>query len=293
MKVVLLFVFILSSVAVHAQTEYTRYRSMISCPLDKKELAASADEKIKNALNAMEKEGAFVNYVSSMKNEKDKIKLSYSVLTENEETYKKIVEDWKIRVSKSDPEFFKTFWQTCPTWKDTISNKNKYMFPVIKSPDAAVVVVNNIDEKPDPNLDYKIVLDLTGFPEREEKKGKVDSVAVNWALEEIGRLYNLHVAAGIPKNKIQLVAAVHANAMASFFTNEAYREKYKIDNPNLAIIDQLSKAGVKFLVCGQSLIFWGYRKEMLIPQAKLTLTAQTTLSSYQMKGFALKKLNND
>jgi intracellular sulfur oxidation DsrE/DsrF family protein len=256
-------------------------------------MATSAHEKIKSALKEMSKEGVLVNFVSDKKIDKERIKLIYTVPAENEEVFKKIGENWKKRTSSTDPEFFKIFWQTCPTRKDTITGKFKMMFPVIHNPSSGVAVVNGIDEKPDPNQDYKIVLDFTAFPEREDKKGKVDSLAVNWALEEIGRVYNLHVAAGIPRNKIQMVAAVHANAMISFFTNEAYREKYKTDNPNLEIIDELNNAGVKFLVCGQSLLFWGFKKEFLIPKAKLTLTAQTTLSSYQMKGFALKKLSNE
>jgi len=288
-----LFVFILCSIACHAQTEYIRYRTTIICPADKNELATKAHEKIESILSDMSKMGAPVNFTSNTTSDKDKIKLIYNVMAENDEAFKKISEDWKKRASSRDPEFFKTFWKTCPTRKDTLSGKLKMMFPVIHYPGSGVAVVNGIDEKPDPNLEYKIVLDFTGFPEREDKKGKVDSVAVNWALEELGRIYNLHVAAGIPKSKIQMVAAVHANAMESFFINEAYQKKYKTNNPNLEIIDELSKAGVKFLVCGQSLLFWGYKKEMLIPAAKLTLTAQTTLSSYQMKGFALKKLNND
>ncbi|HCW06429.1 MAG TPA: hypothetical protein DGG95_03575 [Cytophagales bacterium] len=59
------------------------------------------------------------------------------------------------------------------------------------------------------------------------------------------------------------------------------------------MIEELSNAGVRFLMCGQSLNWMGDKKEMLVPQAKVSLTAQTTLSSYQLKGYALKMEKND
>jgi intracellular sulfur oxidation DsrE/DsrF family protein len=96
------------------------------------------------------------------------------------------------------------------------------------------------------------------------------------------------VAAGIPKEKIHLVVAVHGFASRSFFNNDAYQKKYKLNNPNGAVIEELVNKGVKFLICGQSLAWMGDKKEMLMPQAKVSLTAQTTLSSYQLKGYALK-----
>ncbi len=285
--------FMFISVTLQAQTAYSVFRTTISCPLDKKELAVSAHKKIESVLTGMTKEGSILNFNLNIREEKDTVKLDYAMPSENEESFEKLISEWKVRATNSDPQLFEVFWQTCPTRKDTMVSKHKMIYPLIRASYTGVVVVEGIDEKPDPELDYKIVVDFTAFPELEKNKGKVDSVKTNWGLSEIGRIYNLHLAAGIPKNKIQIVAAVHANAMESFFTNEAYLEKYKTENPNLSIIEELSNAGVKFLVCGQSLTWWGYQKDMLIPQAKLTLTAQTTLTSHQMKGFALKGMRND
>lgn len=285
--------FVFFSSAVQAQTAYSIYRTTIACPLDKKEMALSAHKNIESVLAAMAKEGSIVNFNLNRKDEKDEVKLTYVLPSENQESFEKIASEWKTRTASVDPKLFEVFWQTCPNRKDTIASKHKMMYPLIRSSNSGVVVVEGIDENPDPNLDYKIIVDFTAFPVRKENEKKIDSLSVNWALPEIGRLYNLHLAAGIPKNKIQIVAAVHANAMEAFFTNEAYLEKYKIENPNLPIIEELNNAGVQFLVCGQSLTWWGFRKDMLIPQAKLTLTAQTTLTSHQMNGFALKKLSND
>ena len=158
-------------------------------------------------------------------------------------------------------------------------------YPVISGHKyAGIIPIPNVDEEPDPTLEYKIVINATGHSK--------DSSKVNWVLYNIGRYYNLHVAAGIPKDKITMVVAVHAWTGDSFLNNEAYQKEFAIDNPNLEMITELSNAGIRFLVCGQSLAFSGYSKDSLVPEAALTLTAQTTLTSYQMKGYALLQMHD-
>ena len=61
-------------------------------------------------------------------------------------------------------------------------------------------------------------------------------------------------------------------------TNEAYQAKHEMDNPNIKLIDQLSKAGVEFMICSQ--LLGDIEKADLLPNVKLTLTAQTVLSEY-------------
>ncbi len=159
-------------------------------------------------------------------------------------------------------------------------------YPVIKGHKyAGVIPISNVDEVPDPTIEYKIVINATGHSK--------DSSKVNWVIYNIGRYFNLHVAAGIPKENIEIVVAVHAWAFDSFLKNEAYRSEFEIDNPNLAIISELKNAGVRFLVCFQTLANSGYSKELLVPEAVLTLTAQTTLTSYQMKGYALLEMHDN
>jgi intracellular sulfur oxidation DsrE/DsrF family protein len=273
--------------------QYNLFETNLTCNKSQKELILQGHEKIKGILGKMRSEGMLVTFAVSQELQKESISVSYSIAAESEAKFKEVASEWKRRAEFSDADFFKTFWKACPTRKDTLMNKIKVMYPLIKDFWAPVGVVDGIDELPDPKLDYKIVVDFTAIPTIGDSKSKMDSSAANWALSDIGRIYNLHIAAGIPKEKIHFVVAVHAFAARSFYKNEEYRKRYKIDNPNLSVIEELDKAGVKFLVCGQSLNWMGDKKEMLLPQAKVSLTAQTTLSSYQLKGYALKSMNND
>jgi intracellular sulfur oxidation DsrE/DsrF family protein len=157
--------------------------------------------------------------------------------------------------------------------------KSVVMFPTLKAgPFSGVLPVENITEVPDPTLDYKLLFELV--------KNQPDSISgMNADLVEIARVINLHTASGIPVEKLFPVILVHGPALNAFTTNTFYNEKFKKDNPNLKIINDLEALGAKFIACGQAMQFFDVPKEALLPLFKVSLTAQTVLSSYQMKGY--------
>lgn len=154
-------------------------------------------------------------------------------------------------------------------------------YPLIKAGDfSGVIPVKDPTEIPDPAIDYKLLFELT--------TNSADSVAkdINSGLTEIVRVINLHIASGIPVKKIIPVIVVHAGALYAIVNNAAYQKKYKLDNPNLKTIDELEKkTGAKFIACGQAMAFFEVKKEDLLPEIKISLTAQTVLSHYQLKGY--------
>lgn len=154
------------------------------------------------------------------------------------------------------------------------------VFPVIKNYGGIFEVPDAI-EKPNPELDYKIVIELaTGS----EKPG-----IFNASLNNIARLINLHVVGGVPKDKLQIVVAIHGEASFSVMNNEAYRDKYKTGNPNLDLYQELSEAGVKFFICGQSLISRDIDRTKMIPQVKIATSMLTTITTHQLMGYAVMK----
>jgi hypothetical protein len=54
---------------------------------------------------------------------------------------------------------------------------------------------------------------------------------------------------------------LYGTALKSILTNDAYRSRYKIDNPNLELIGRLRDAGVDLYICGQSMTFGGTRSK--------------------------------
>jgi intracellular sulfur oxidation DsrE/DsrF family protein len=170
--------------------------------------------------------------------------------------------------------------------KDSVKFENLLktaIYPLIKSGKmSGVLPVTGITEKPDPTQQYLLLKELAN--------GIKDSVVAKEQLagfQEVGRLINLHIASGIPLNKIHMVLVAHAGAIKGFYTNEIYRKEFGCDNPNLALLDELKKAGVRFIVCGQAMHFQEIKKEELLPIVRVSLTAQTALSNYQLKGYVL------
>jgi intracellular sulfur oxidation DsrE/DsrF family protein len=153
-------------------------------------------------------------------------------------------------------------------------------YPLLKgSKNSGVIPVTDPTEIPDPNIEYKIIFEVvSNNPDSTIKE-------INAGLDEVARVINLHVASGIPVKKIIPVIVVHAAALNAIKNNEAFQKKYKTDNPNLKLISDMEKMGARFIACGQAMAFFDVRKEELLPEVKISLTAQTVITSYQLKGY--------
>lgn len=164
--------------------------------------------------------------------------------------------------------------------------KEKMTYPALDfDPWVGVIPIENSAMPYDPSLDYKIVLDLYGRIK--------DSTQVHSTITEIGRTYNLHIANGVPADKIQIVAVIHGGISLAAGTNEAYQERYGIDNPNLAGIRALEKVGVKFYMCGQSMSFWNVPAASITPEVKIALSAKTTFVMLDQMGYSYLNVGED
>ena len=145
----------------------------------------------------------------------------------------------------------------------------------------AIYQIENPDMSPDTSLSYKIVVDVT--------MGSDDVGQVNFALHNLARMFNLHVAAGVPKENMDIIAVVHSKAAMTMLNDKAYKRINEVNNPNKDLISALSKAGVKIYVCGQSLIARGFDPKELHKDVGISVSALTILTEYQLKGYALLK----
>ena len=170
--------------------------------------------------------------------------------------------------------------------------KYAQMFPAIKGYKwAGVVPVQNIDDKLDPNMQYKLLMELTGFAPKGQEATAMKEI--NGGIGEVARKINLHVAGGVPKEKMDVVIIVHAGALFALLNNEKYKQKYQVDNPNIALIKELQDFGAKFIVCGQAMTFLRLEKEDLLPGIKEAISAQTVLSMYELKGYKFYDVSLD
>lgn len=136
---------------------------------------------------------------------------------------------------------------------------------------------------PNPNLEYKIVIDL--------KAASSDPASINPGLNNIARMLNLHAAGGVSHENLKVTAAIHGRATHSVLDNIGYRDKYGVDNPNLKLIKQLKVSGVEFYVCGQSLLARNSGFDNINPDITIALSMLTVVTEHQMKGYGLLVFN--
>jgi intracellular sulfur oxidation DsrE/DsrF family protein len=130
----------------------------------------------------------------------------------------------------------------------------------------------------------KLVFDL-GY---QAEKGQV-----NGGLEEATRIINLHTAAGVKKENLDVYIVFHGPAANSMLDDDLINKLFQVNNPNLALVKQLQDAGVKFVVCGQTI---GLRKLPLeaFPDGTLkAFSARTALSDLVQRGYMIYDVSRD
>ncbi len=153
-------------------------------------------------------------------------------------------------------------------------------FPIVKGY-GGIYEIKDAVERPDPSLEYKIIVDLsTGADSPAEISRWVDNIA---------RLMNLHGLAGVPKDRLHVKVVVHGGAIFTLLTEEEYQERNKVSNPNLKVYDALIEAGAEIFVCGQSMVARNLDKKDLWPGVKIAHSAMTTITTYVPQGYTLLK----
>ncbi len=152
--------------------------------------------------------------------------------------------------------------------------------PVIKSY-GGIFNIPGATVKPDPNQEYKIVVDVYG--------GADDKKDLDWSLHNVARMLNLHAVGGVPAENMKVVLALHAQSTFSTLSDKAYKKQFGTANPNTNLIKELKEAGVKITVCGQSLRARGFEKDELRGEIEVATSMLTTVTHYQNLGYILLK----
>jgi DNA-binding transcriptional ArsR family regulator/intracellular sulfur oxidation DsrE/DsrF family protein len=136
--------------------------------------------------------------------------------------------------------------------------------------------------KPDTGSIYKVVFEINKAADKPEQ--------INPGLNRVARTVNLYTWAGVPLTHLHFVAVASGGATAMTLDNAYYRKVFGVDNPNLPVIEELKKAGVDVAVCGQAVAEKKYPYEAIDTHVTLALSALTTITELQQKGYALMPL---
>ena len=133
-------------------------------------------------------------------------------------------------------------------------------------------------ELPDPNITYRVVFDVS------KAAPKVDQV--NPGLETVARYVNTLAKNGVAADHRKIAVVFHQGGTLIVLNNQAFKARNDgRDNPNVALIQSLKKAGVDLRVCGQAVQANKIDPKTIQPEIELDLWALTTLVNLQLRGY--------
>ena len=133
-------------------------------------------------------------------------------------------------------------------------------------------------EIPDANTEYKVLFDVG----REAPK----PTDVNPVLQAAARYLNTLAKVGVPASHRKLAVIFHQGGTPAILKNDAYKARNNgQDNPNIAIIQALKKAGVEFHVCGQAVLGMKIDPKDIQPEIEIDLWALTTIVNMELRGY--------
>ncbi|MES2293857.1 MAG: DsrE family protein [Pseudomonadota bacterium] len=132
------------------------------------------------------------------------------------------------------------------------------------------------NEMPDPSLDYKIAFDMNTMESPDQ---------VNSGLKMIGALINTYESHGVSPSHMHLQAVFHGPTIVLVTDDATYKGRTGVEhNPNVDLLNQLRKAGLKTVVCGQSAMAQHYDFNT-IKYAQMNLSASVTFINLMTRGY--------
>jgi intracellular sulfur oxidation DsrE/DsrF family protein len=133
-------------------------------------------------------------------------------------------------------------------------------------------------ELPDPSMTYKVVFDIVkAAPKADE---------VNPGLIGVVRYFNTLAKNSVSADHRTIAVVLHQDATEIVQNNETFKARNGgHDNPNIALIQSMKKAGVDFRVCGQAVLAKKIDPKTILPEIELDLWALTTLVNLQLRGY--------
>ncbi|MBP7779856.1 MAG: DsrE family protein [Acidobacteria bacterium] len=114
-----------------------------------------------------------------------------------------------------------------------------------------------------------------------------DPKALSARLETAARFLNMHGKAGVSPERLKVAIVVHGTASKDVLSNDAYRKRHGIDNPNLPLLLALKKAGVRIYLCGQSAGSRGIAASEIAAPVEMALSAMTAHLVLNAEGYVL------
>ncbi|MFN3194117.1 MAG: DsrE family protein [Aureliella sp.] len=140
----------------------------------------------------------------------------------------------------------------------------------------AVVQLPSASEQP--KSGSRILVDVT-------KGGEPDKLLP--AIEKVARFVNIYAGAGKEPATAQITVVLHGDATLSVLNSDAYSKRFGTQgNPNFDCLHKLHEAGVRLIVCGQSLTHKKAKPEEVLVFTEVGVSGLTAMVNLQADGYA-------
>lgn len=110
----------------------------------------------------------------------------------------------------------------------------------------------------------------------------------NPGFETAARFINSHVAGGMAERDVAVAVVIHGPAIAELTRPAAYAARNNgAANASQAMVEEMLKKGVRFIVCGQAANAMGVKKADLLPGVELAISASSAHAILQAQGYTL------
>lgn len=131
---------------------------------------------------------------------------------------------------------------------------------------------------PNPKVTYKVVFDIA------KAAPKIEDV--NPGLEMVVRYVNTLAKYGVPADHRKIAVVFHQGTTDIVMNNEAFKARNDgHDNPDIALIQSMKRAGVDFRVCGQAVTARKIDPKTIQPEIELDLWALTTIVDLELRRY--------
>jgi intracellular sulfur oxidation DsrE/DsrF family protein len=115
------------------------------------------------------------------------------------------------------------------------------------------------------DLEYKVVWDIEVGP---AKLGEL-----NDEYNVPARFVNQGAALGFPAARVKAAVVIHGAAGEEMLDNAEYKARKGVDNPNITLLTEMSKAGIRIILCGQTVDSRKLPREKILPFVEIAPSA--------------------
>lgn len=135
----------------------------------------------------------------------------------------------------------------------------------VRAQQAGPVIMKGGSHFPVPNVTFQVPTDLEYKVFWDTHVGSPKPGEANPAFEVPARFLNQAAVIGVPREKVHVAIVVHGTAGEEMLNNAEYRARKGTDNPNIPLLEEMSKAGVQIILCGQTAAKQKLTRDNILP----------------------------